>query len=131
MFLWSISAFGIVWYGMSMYYFFLISIAIPLAYISGYLGDIDSKENRPKVILSLILFSLLSFYFVDIGLPKDLLVPKNRQKGTYNIGSYKVLQMQLDERTSRLIASEKYILEEEPKNLKQGVVNTLRVNLVS
>ncbi|MGH2307951.1 CvfB family protein [Aliarcobacter sp. ERUVET-8] len=59
-------------------------------------------------------------YFVDIGLPKDLLVPKNRQKGTYNIGSYKVLQMQFDERTSRLIASEKYILEEEPKNLKQG-----------
>lgn len=59
-------------------------------------------------------------YFVDIGLPKDLLVPKNRQKGTYNIGSYKVLQMQFDERKSRLIASEKYILEEEPKNLKQG-----------
>ena len=59
-------------------------------------------------------------YFVDIGLPKDLLVPKNRQKGTYNIGSYKVLQMQFDERTSRLIASEKYILEEELKNLKQG-----------
>ena len=59
-------------------------------------------------------------YFVDIGLPKDLLVPKNRQKGTYNICSYKVLQMQFDERTSRLIASEKYILEEEPKNLKQG-----------
>ena len=45
---------------------------------------------------------------------------KNRQKGTYNVGSYKVLQMQFDERTSRLIASEKYYLEEEPKNLKQG-----------
>ena len=59
-------------------------------------------------------------YFVDIGLPKDLLVPKNRQKGTYNIGSYKVLQMQFDERTNRLIASEKYFLENEPKNLKQG-----------
>ena len=59
-------------------------------------------------------------YFVDIGLAKDLLVPKNRQKGTFTVGSYKVLQMQFDERTSRLIASEKYILEEEPKNLKQG-----------
>ncbi|AXX84292.1 Conserved virulence factor B [Aliarcobacter skirrowii] len=59
-------------------------------------------------------------YFVDIGLAKDLLVPKNRQKGTYNIGSYKVLQMQFDERTNRLIASEKYFLENEPKDLKQG-----------
>ena len=59
-------------------------------------------------------------HFVDIGLAKDLLVPKNRQKGTYNVGSYKVLQMQFDERTNRLIASEKYFLENEPKDLKQG-----------
>src|SRR5574344_2007912 len=59
-------------------------------------------------------------YFVDIGLPKDLLVPKNRQKGTYNIGNYKVLQMQFDTKTNRLIASEKFILSSEPKNLKQG-----------
>src|SRR5574344_844630 len=59
-------------------------------------------------------------HFVDIGLPKDLLVPKNRQKGTYSVGSYKVLQMQFDERTSRLIASEKCIVKSEPKNLKQN-----------
>lgn len=59
-------------------------------------------------------------YFVDIGLAKDLLVPKNRQKGSFEVGSYKVLQMQFDERTNRLIASEKYSLKNEPKVLKQG-----------
>jgi uncharacterized protein len=59
-------------------------------------------------------------YFVDIGLAKDLLVPKNRQKGSFTVGSYKVLQKQFDEKTSRLIASEKYILDSEPKNLKQN-----------
>ncbi|WP_026805918.1 CvfB family protein [Aliarcobacter faecis] len=59
-------------------------------------------------------------YFVDIGLAKDLLVPKNRQKGSFSVGAYKVLQMQFDEKTKRLIASEKYILEKEPKNLKQN-----------
>jgi uncharacterized protein len=59
-------------------------------------------------------------YFVDIGLAKDLLVPKNRQKGSFEVGSYKVLQMQFDERTNRLIASEKYSLKNEPKDLKQG-----------
>lgn len=59
-------------------------------------------------------------YFVDIGLPKDLLVPKNRQKGSFSVGAYKVLQMQFDTKTDRLIASEKYILNEKPKNLKQG-----------
>src|SRR5574344_1780651 len=37
-----------------------------------------------------------------------------------DIGLYKDLQMQFDERTNRLIASEKYFLENEPKNLKQG-----------
>jgi len=48
--------------------------------------------------------------FVDIGLSKDILVPKNRQKSSFSVGGYKVLQLQLDERTNRLIASEKFEL---------------------
>ncbi len=48
--------------------------------------------------------------FVDIGLPKHILVPKNKQKTRYEVGEYKVLQLQLDERTDRLIASEKFKL---------------------
>ncbi len=52
--------------------------------------------------------------FVDIGLPKDILVPKNKQKSSFNVGSYKVLQLQLDERTDRLIASEKFNLLKNP-----------------
>ncbi|MBS9782693.1 MAG: DNA-binding protein [Arcobacter sp.] len=50
--------------------------------------------------------------FVDIGLAKDILVPKNKQKSSFNIGSHKVLQLQLDKRTDRLIASEKFELED-------------------
>lgn len=48
--------------------------------------------------------------FVDIGLPKDMLVPKNRQKSSFHVGAKKVLQIQLDDRTNRLIASEKFEL---------------------
>ena len=48
--------------------------------------------------------------FVDIGLSKDILVPKNKQRSSFSVGGYKVLQLQLDERTNRLIASEKYEL---------------------
>lgn len=59
-------------------------------------------------------------YFVDIGLAKDILVPKNRTKSSFHINSYKVLQLQLDAKTNRLIASEKYILQKEPKNLKKN-----------
>lgn len=59
-------------------------------------------------------------HFVDIGLAKDILVPKNKQKSSFFVGSYKVLQLQLDEKTSRLIASEKFNLEKTPKNLKEN-----------
>lgn len=58
--------------------------------------------------------------FVDIGLPKHILVPKNKQKGTYTIGSKKVLQLQLDEKTNRLIASEKFDLLKEIKDLEKN-----------
>ena len=58
--------------------------------------------------------------FVDIGLPKHILVPKNRQKGSYEIGKRKVLQLQLDDRTNRLIASEKFQLLKEIKDLEKN-----------
>lgn len=58
--------------------------------------------------------------FVDIGLPKDILVPKNRQKSSFFVGLYKVLQLQLDNKTNRLIASEKFDLLKQPRNLQQN-----------
>jgi len=57
--------------------------------------------------------------FVDIGLPKDILVPKNKQRTPFHKGHFKVLKMILDDKTNRLIASEKYTLEKEIKNLKE------------
>jgi len=58
--------------------------------------------------------------FVDIGLPKDILVPKNKQKSTFIKGSYKVLQLQLDKKTNRLYASEKFELKKEIKDLNKN-----------
>lgn len=58
--------------------------------------------------------------FVDIGLPKHILVPKNKQKGTFEIGKRKVLQLLLDDKTNRLIASEKYDLLKEVKGLEKN-----------
>lgn len=56
--------------------------------------------------------------FVDIGLPKDILVPKNAQKSSFNVGAKKVLQLQLDEKTNRLVASEKFKLLKELEEFK-------------
>ncbi len=58
--------------------------------------------------------------FVDIGLPKHILVPKNKQKGTFEVGKRKVLQLLLDEKTDRLIASEKFDLLKEIKDLEKN-----------
>jgi len=53
--------------------------------------------------------------FVDIGLPKDILVPKNKQKTTFNVGDIKVLHIIEDEKTGRLIGTEKFSFEEASK----------------
>jgi len=58
--------------------------------------------------------------FVDIGLPKDILVPKNKQKSTFVKGSYKVLQLCLDKKTNRLYACEKFELKKEIKGLSKN-----------
>ncbi len=60
--------------------------------------------------------------FVDIGLPKDLLVPINKQTSTYNVGARKVLRVVEDEKTQRLIATEKFTnyLSKEIKGLEQN-----------
>lgn len=57
--------------------------------------------------------------FVDIGLPKDILVPKNKQRSIFHKGHFKVLKMILDEKTDRLIATEKYTLDQDIKGLEE------------
>lgn len=58
--------------------------------------------------------------FLDMGLPKDLLVPKNKQKSTFQVGNLKVVQIVEDEKTNRLIGTEKFDLDKNPKDLKQN-----------
>ena len=58
--------------------------------------------------------------FLDMGLPKDLLVPKNKQKSTFNIGDKKVVQIVEDEKTHRLIGSEKFDLKKVTTNFEEN-----------
>ena len=46
--------------------------------------------------------------FVDWNLPKDLLVPKKLQKTPFKIGEKRFLRVVYDEKTDRLVASEKF-----------------------
>lgn len=45
--------------------------------------------------------------FVDIGLPKDLLVPKNKQKNPFEVGDSRIIRIIEDEETCRLMGVEK------------------------
>lgn len=58
--------------------------------------------------------------FLDMGLPKDLLVPKNKQRSTFQIGNQKVVQIVEDEKTHRLIGTEKFKLDKNLPNLEQN-----------
>lgn len=45
--------------------------------------------------------------FVDWGLPKDLFVPKNRQKTPFKVGEKRILRVVKDDQSNRLIGVEK------------------------
>ena len=57
--------------------------------------------------------------FVDWGLPKHLLVPSKMQKEPFKVGEKKFLRIIYDEKTHRLVATEKFskYLDHNPKGL--------------
>lgn len=59
--------------------------------------------------------------FVDWGLPKDLLVPKFFQKEPFKVGEKKFLRVVYDEKTHRLVGTQKLskYLEKTPRALKK------------
>ncbi|PHR71452.1 MAG: DNA-binding protein [Arcobacter sp.] len=77
----------------------------------GILGDIVSVE-----VVDLLPFGA----FVDIDLPKDLLVPKNKQKSSFSVGQTRVVRIIEDEHTGRLIGTEKFSLEDAPKTFTKN-----------
>ncbi len=60
--------------------------------------------------------------FVNWGLPKDLLVPKNKQKTPFVIGEKRLIRVIEDENTKRLIGVEKItsFLQKETQHFKQN-----------
>jgi len=70
-FLWTISAFGVVWYGIVMYGAFLLLIVICTQSVS------DSKQRD---ILMYIVFGIISFYLIQSAVPHAL---SNLEKARY------------------------------------------------
>lgn len=62
-FLWTISAYGVVWYGIVMYFSCLLAIWIGLHYLSRYTDASSSDDKNNTMIGSLIVFWIISIYF--------------------------------------------------------------------
>lgn len=117
-------------------------VLLPNAYINNdmKIGDIievfiytDSEDRfvattetpygmKNQFIVANVVDSVDFGAFVDWGLPKDLFVPKNKQKTPFKVGDKRIIRIVEDEKTSRLIGVEKITsyLSNETKHLKKN-----------
>ena len=68
-FLFVIAAYGIVWYGITMYFSFLLAILIGGWYLTSVSDTTDTKENIIKFFGSLVLLLSVSVYFFASSIP--------------------------------------------------------------
>ncbi len=76
-FLWAISAFGIVWYGILMYFNMLLMIAISLYYLCYYKEDDSDKKIQIKFFGSIVMMIILGVWFLNSVIPHGLNNLKN------------------------------------------------------
>ena len=76
-FLWSISAYWVVWYWIVMYFSFLLMISISLYYLSSYKEDVGEKEFYIKMFGSLVFSLIIVIYFVNSVIPHSFNNLKN------------------------------------------------------
>jgi len=76
-FLWSISAYWVVWYWIVMYFSFILMISICLYYLSSYKDDVSEKEFYVKLLGSLVFSLIIVIYFVNSVIPHSFNNLKN------------------------------------------------------
>lgn len=79
-FLWTISAYWIVWYWIMMYFWFLLMIAIWLYYLSNYNNKSSEKVINTKILWTGVVFLIICFHFFFSVMPHWF---NNLQKAWY------------------------------------------------
>ncbi len=85
-FLFSISAFGVVWYGIPMYGTFLFLITISLYYLSSYDKKEDTAIIESRFFLSFLIFIIPCIYLILSTVPYYLSNTTKASYATYKIG---------------------------------------------
>lgn len=86
-FLWAISAFWIVWYGIVMYLSFLVFIAFWLYYLFSYEeGEKENFKIQTRFFCSSVVFFLVIFYFFNSAIPHLFINLKSAWYIEYKLG---------------------------------------------
>jgi len=85
-FLWAISAFGIVWYGITMYFGFLMMIAIGAYYLVSYDEKTNKKELFVKLFGSIVLIIIVWIHFMFSVFPHSFNNLKSAGYSQYKTG---------------------------------------------
>ncbi|NUJ98154.1 hypothetical protein HGA92_05215 [Candidatus Gracilibacteria bacterium] len=85
-FLWLISAFGIVWYGIIMYLTFLVSFAFGLYYLFSYDEEEEKIKLQVRFFCSFVVFFLIIFYFFNSAIPHLFINLKTAGYTEYKLG---------------------------------------------
>ena len=83
-FLWNISAFWVVWYGIVMYLSFILMISIGLYFVSAYSSK---KEDIATFFASMIIFIIISFYFIFSSIPHMMWNLSQASYAGYKLGA--------------------------------------------
>ncbi|MCP4524249.1 MAG: hypothetical protein GY828_08585 [Candidatus Gracilibacteria bacterium] len=68
-FLWMIAAYGVVWYGIGMYFAFLLMIGIGFFYAGSYTEDGEQKDKIIRGLGSVVIFIIIAIYFFVSSIP--------------------------------------------------------------
>jgi len=86
-FLWIISAFGVVWYGITMYGAFLLLFTIAYSFLAEYHSSENNSQTSMRILLSFLIFCIPSFYFFQSTIPHYLSTIKNAGFQDYKTGA--------------------------------------------
>ncbi|MDD3793683.1 MAG: hypothetical protein PHI37_02640 [Candidatus Gracilibacteria bacterium] len=85
-FLWAISSFGIVWYGITMYFSFLLMIGLGAFFITNYDYDIDDKKYIYKIMGTIVFLIIILIYFFNSLFPYIFSNLKNAGYSEFKVG---------------------------------------------
>lgn len=93
-FLWTISAYGVVWYGIIMYFNLLLIIAYGIFYALSYRENDEENVKNAKILWTLVIWLLIIIYFIFSVFPHSFKNLKNAGYKEYKANQVATIEAQ-------------------------------------